>query len=441
MASQVTRVVIGDYRYTLYDDGHARAVVTDISKSSYGALQTSVTHEGVTYALTSLYNCFQSCFSLATAPAIPNGVTRVSGCFRNCTSLTGTIPVNGTPTYYDNCFYNTTQPIVLVVTDASETPTWTRVAATGNNGNVTVRDVSANPAPTATVTAVRVLSSGSTTPDETGQYAYITVRTTASTEQAPDNVAQAPTITLDGSAYTPLQPSGTATFTCWVSLGNDLGHVIGATPRDTYKTGTPVTVTLASTYSPMEFHATPVYDEHGVLKGYIGGDGAAFGQHATRAGWLDVAWNMDVGGDADVHGDVSADGALSCADGSPYCSDGTNVVVGGTTVGSADNLSYVLQFPLFKVSNTDAVMFVNSDGGYSGTANIPAISGYTPVGVVGNSSSHGTQFAVGVQYVYNDASSPSGKKITAYGGWAKSGVARDLNLSFQILYVKSELIG
>ncbi len=338
MASEVTTVTIGDYQYTLYDDQTAAALARDRTKSSYGALQSSVTHEGVTYALTSLSYCFldctalttapvipsgvtnmfacfqstalttapsipssvtnmQACFAfctaLTTAPSIPNGVTNVSFCFEGCTALTGTIAVHGTPTSYSSCFRDTTQPIVLVVSDSSEVPTWKQVAATGNNGNVTVRDVSANPAPTATITATRVASRGSTTPDETGRYAYVTVRTTASTEQAPDNVAQAPTITLDGTTYTPLDPSGTATFACWVALGDDFGHVIGATPRDLYKTGTTVTVTLPSTYSPMEFHRT--------------GDGASFGKHATRAGLLDVAWDIESDGDVSADGDV-ADG-------------------------------------------------------------------------------------------------------------------------------------
>lgn len=276
---------IGDYRYDLYSDSTAQAQVTDFAKSSYGALQESVWNRGSTYALTSLHNCFHGCTSLTTAPEIPPGVTDISGCFQGCTSLTGVIAVHGAPRDYGDCFADTTQPIALLVTDATELPTWQQVAATGNNGNVSVTmiDPSTNPAPTATITAVRVASRGSTTPDEIGRYAYVTVRTAVSTKQVPDNVAQAPIITLDGSACTPLDPSGTATHTCWVALGDDYGHVIGAAPRDLYKTGTTVTVTLPSTYSPMEFHRT--------------GDGASFGKHATRAGVLDVAWDIESDGD------------------------------------------------------------------------------------------------------------------------------------------------
>ena len=297
-------VIIGDYRYVLYGDDTAWAQVTDFAKSSYGALQESVTYQEGTYALTSLRNCFYRCTSLTTAPEIPPGVTDISVCFQGCTSLTGVIAVHGAPRDYGDCFADTTQPIALLVTDATELPTWQQVAATGNNGNVSVTmiDPSTNPAPTATIAAVRVASRGSTTPDESGQYAYVTVRTAVSTNQMPDNVAQAPVITLDGSACTPLDPSGTATHTCWVALGDDYGHVIGAAPRDLYKTGTTVTTTLPSTYSPMEFRRT--------------GDGASFGKHATREGVLDVAWDIESDGDVSatnvtVSGDVAATGAVS----------------------------------------------------------------------------------------------------------------------------------
>jgi hypothetical protein len=66
------------------------------------------------------------------------------------------------------------------------------------------------------------------------------------------------------------------------------------------------------------------------------------------------AHTVDWSGNAWYAGNVSADGALSCADGSPYCSDGTNVKVGGATVGSADNLSYVASTDTFRAPTTHA---------------------------------------------------------------------------------------
>ena len=88
MANVVTAVTIGDYEYTLYDNQTAAAKVTDTTKSSYGALQASVTHQSVTYALTSVESCFRNCTSLTTAPEIPSGVTNMSTCFYGCRLLT-----------------------------------------------------------------------------------------------------------------------------------------------------------------------------------------------------------------------------------------------------------------------------------------------------------------------------------------------------------------
>lgn len=347
MASVVTNVTIGDYRYTLWDDGHASAMVTDKTKSSYDALQANVTYEGATYALTGLNSCFQVCTSLTatpsipsgvttmdqcfygctslttaptipssvtsmrncfyncrlltTVPNIPSGVTNMGGCFMYCRSLTGTIAVHGTPSYYNSCFYNTTLPIRLICSSDTILPTWQQVAATGNNGNVIAMYVENNPAPTATLNVTRVGSDGSTVPNESGEWAYVQVETTVSTDQAPDNVARAPIITKDGSSVVPsTHASGTASYVDWVSLGDDKTHRIGATPRDLYKNGGEVIVTLAGTYSPMEFYTKPILNEHDEVIGYEGGVGASFGKHATREGVLDVAW------------DVESEGEVSC---------------------------------------------------------------------------------------------------------------------------------
>lgn len=343
MASEVTTVTIGDYYYTLYDDQTAAAEVVDLTKASYGALQASVTHEGVTYALTNLNWCFGTCTSLITAPEIPSGVTNmddcfnrctslttapaipatvtdmdrcfygctslttapsipssvtyVNNCFQGCTALTGTIAVHGTPRYYVNCFRDTTQPIVLNVSNPTERNIWLQVAATGNNGNVSVIGGD-NPAPTATLKVTRVGAAESTEPDESGRWAYIQVETTVSTDQAPDNVAQAPIITLDGRTNSPYQAQGTASYVGWIHLNDDKTHRIGATPRDTYKTGAEIVVPLAGTYSPMEFYTKPILNEHGEVIGYEGGVGASFGKHATQENLLDCAW--PISSDVDV---------------------------------------------------------------------------------------------------------------------------------------------
>ena len=72
------------------------------------------------------------------------------------------------------------------------------------------------------------------------------------------------------------------------------------------------------------------------------------------------AHTVDWSGNAWYAGNVSADGALSCADGNPYCSDGTNVKVGGTTVGSADNLSYVSSTNTLRAPTTTTLHVASS---------------------------------------------------------------------------------
>ena len=96
------------------------------------------------------------------------------------------------------------------------------------------------------------------------------------------------------------------------------------------------------------------------------------------------AHTVDWSGNAWYAGDVSADGGIECADGSPYCKDGTDVKVGGTTVGSADNLSYVASGALFRVElcvSPSHTIPANSGATYGYTPT--AISGYKPIGVVG----------------------------------------------------------
>jgi hypothetical protein len=395
MANEIAEVVIGDYRYKLFDDGTARALTVDKTKSSYGELRTSITYEGATYAMTdmnscfwgcenlesspaipqdvttmaacfyrcfslvdapalpdgvtNLFQCFAGCRSLTTVQSVPSGVTRVEQCFTGCVSLTGNIFAGTPPTSYAKCFAGTELPITIYVRSQENQRGWQQVAATGTNGNVSAIYPENNPAPTATLNVTRVGSDGSTVPNESGEWAYVQVETTVSTDQAPDNVARAPIITKDGSSVVPsTHASGTASYVDWVSLGDDKTHRIGATPRDLYKSGGEVIVTLAGTYSPMEFYTKPILDEHDEVIGYEGGVGASFGKHATREGVLDVAWDIE------SEGDVSADGALSCADGSPYCKSGTDVKVGGTTVGSADNLSYVASEDTLRVPTTHA---------------------------------------------------------------------------------------
>jgi hypothetical protein len=85
-------------------------------------------------SVTSLEYAFAYCFALTQASTIPGSVTNMDGTFVACSALTGSIVINATPASYLSCFASTTQPIVL---NGSST-VLNELAATGNNGNVTV---------------------------------------------------------------------------------------------------------------------------------------------------------------------------------------------------------------------------------------------------------------------------------------------------------------
>lgn len=109
--------------------------------------------------VTNIAFAFKGCTSLVTAPRIPDGVQRMtetfSGCtalvtveqipssvtsllytFHGCTSLTGTITIHANPTQYKQCFADTQLSITLT----GNSTVLDKLAATGNNGNVSVID-------------------------------------------------------------------------------------------------------------------------------------------------------------------------------------------------------------------------------------------------------------------------------------------------------------
>lgn len=462
-------VTIGDYRYTLYSDGHAGVRVIDTSKSSYGALQSTITYNEETYTLTAMNDyfpmigvqgcfaecsemtvapeipssvldmvqcfegctslttapempssvrdmslCFDNCISLTTAPSIPSSVTNMYACFANCIALTGSIEVHGTPTSYSDCFRNTTQPITLAVSDESEIPTWREVALTSPDGNVTVIYADNNPEPTAILAVTRVAAKGDTTEYDYGQWAYVQVATIASTEQAPDNVADTPTITLDGTTATPQQASGTANYVGWLSLGDEAAHTIGATPHDSYKTGQMVTVTLVPAYSPMEFHE--------------GGDGASFGKHAV-AGKLASAWPIESDGDVKAtaagatHSLVGKQNALTA---------GNNVQISNDTI-SATDTTYSAGTGLSKSNNN--VLSVTDGNPYCKSGSNVKVNGST-IGTADNLAyvSSGELFRVqncisGTHTVPGNTGAGNTYAVTPISGYKAIGVVGFQNTS------------
>ena len=85
--------------------------------------------------VTNISGAFSECTSLITAPVIPSGIELMCGTFYNCSSLEGTIIINSENLIaLYSCFENTIKPITIRGTSTQ----LTELAATANNGNVTV---------------------------------------------------------------------------------------------------------------------------------------------------------------------------------------------------------------------------------------------------------------------------------------------------------------
>ena len=106
MAIQV--IHLRDYEISISSDFVASIrVYNDWSKTSYAALPTiaEIKRElGETVSEIDLTYCFSGCESLATAPAIPNGVTNMFGCFRGCINLTTAPTIPSGVTNMRDCF-------------------------------------------------------------------------------------------------------------------------------------------------------------------------------------------------------------------------------------------------------------------------------------------------------------------------------------------------
>ena len=94
----------GDYKYTYYDSNKWKVIAKDKTKTSYGVILSEIAGKPIT----NMYNTFENCTSLKTAPAIPNGVTIMWGTFYNCTSLTTAPAIPDSVTDISNTFQNCT---------------------------------------------------------------------------------------------------------------------------------------------------------------------------------------------------------------------------------------------------------------------------------------------------------------------------------------------
>lgn len=97
--------ISGEYQITVHADGTASARVIDRDQARYAPIPPIVKHEGVTYPVTSLRNCFCGCSSLVEAPEIPEGVTDMDRCFCGCSSLAEAPEIPKGVTNAASCFH------------------------------------------------------------------------------------------------------------------------------------------------------------------------------------------------------------------------------------------------------------------------------------------------------------------------------------------------
>ena len=104
----MSSINIGDYKYENIYANDAQVTAIDKTKSSYDAILSNVTIDGVEYSVTSIHRCFLGCTSLTTAPEIPSSVTNMRNCFQNCTSLTTAPEIPSGVTDMRHCFLGCT---------------------------------------------------------------------------------------------------------------------------------------------------------------------------------------------------------------------------------------------------------------------------------------------------------------------------------------------
>lgn len=133
---------IGDYRYTSFNTTEAKVKVIDNTKSSYGAILSSVTIDGVEYSVTNMRYCFIDCSSLIIAPEIPSGVTSISSCFENCPSLTTAPEIPSSVVNMSSCFWGCTvlEGDIIV----SNNPSEYGLIFSGTASPITIRPVGSN---------------------------------------------------------------------------------------------------------------------------------------------------------------------------------------------------------------------------------------------------------------------------------------------------------
>ncbi len=355
-------VIIGDYEYTLNStSGTASAKVTDKSKSSYGALQSSVSYGGKTWPVTSLLDCFRDCTSLVTAPSIPSSIKYMHAAFRGCVSLATAPSIPSSVTSVYACFRGCTSLTAAPVMPSSiEDMGFTFLGCTSL---VTAPSIPSSlkylngcfKGCTALTGSITTMGAAPTNYDEafldTTLPIYLNVSNQANLAGWKQVADQSPNVKVVCPAANPV-PTCSASVIRVASRGSSVEAEEGTWAMVSVDTAVSDDYVISnSAHAPtvkLDGGSTTVYDASGTanyrcwvslgdldkhvisvtpqddhksgtavtvtlaasfatMDFLAGGNGAALGKHATKQGVLDIGW------DVEADGDITADGAVSGA--------------------------------------------------------------------------------------------------------------------------------
>lgn len=95
---------IGDYEYSIWNQGQNYAKVIDKTKTTYAPVLAKVSYQGRTYQINSLLGAYADCVNMITAPSIPEGITSLSHAFRGCVSLETPPIIPYSAIEFESCF-------------------------------------------------------------------------------------------------------------------------------------------------------------------------------------------------------------------------------------------------------------------------------------------------------------------------------------------------
>lgn len=238
--------------------------------------------------------CFYDCSMLMEAPIIPSKVTELGLCFYNCRSLSGKVEVYNNSASYWRIFEGVESDIFIINKGSGEL-FWKTLA---NDFAKVHYEADDNPIPVVSnLSAIRVSSDGSTTPESTGLYAYIQARVMAYetlipagwTNEFKDSILKdngaVETVTWQPSPITEYP----ADIHCWVYLGDTSTHSVSLQIYDSIKEdgiekrsslSVAQTINISKSYALVDYYHDPNVSGNS--------EGMSIGKYAEYANLFDV---------------------------------------------------------------------------------------------------------------------------------------------------------